>query len=153
MSTHSAYMGKAQAFSSLGFSPEQIKVAFIHEGLPEDYADTLCKVAIWGRVAGAAAKGLGMASKALGRGAGASAKWGAQGIRRGGILGKAQGRAGLLAGRSAKGLQGTVRGMATAPGQTMWQGAKNLGAGALLMQGKGVAGTVGKASYVNSMVG
>jgi hypothetical protein len=65
MSTHTKYMGKAQAFKDLGFSPGQIKVAFVAEGLPEDYADTLCKEAFWGML-GAGLKGIGSAAKGFG---------------------------------------------------------------------------------------
>jgi len=154
------YVGKAQAFRSLGFTEDQVKVAFVQEGLDETYADTLVKIAYLGAI-GAGLRGLGAAARAvkgmgamqtLGRGAGAAARWGAQGIRRGGMLGQMQGKAGLLAGRALKGTQAGIQNMRNAPGKTLWQGTKNFGQGAMFMQGKGVGGALGKATFAGTMM-
>ena len=152
MEIRAQYRGKAQAFQSLGFSADQVKVAFLHDGLPEYYAEVLVKEAFIGRALSMGAKGVGMVSKALGRGAGAAAKWGAQGARQGGRMGKLQGKAGLMAGRSAKGLQAGIQGMQKAPGQTMLGGAKNFAQGAVGMGGKGVGGNLGRAALASSFI-
>ena len=152
------YRGKAEAFRSLGFSEDQMKVAFVHDGLSTDQADALIKEALWGAI-GAGLKGLGAAAKAakgvgayraLGAGAKSAGRWAGQGISRGGALGKAQGTIGIQAGRAAKGLQSGLQGMKTAPMQTMWGGAKNFAAGATGLGGKGVGGNIGRAALIGS---
>lgn len=45
------HIGTACAFRDLGFSPEQVKLAFVNQGLLEEEADYLVKEA-WGSVAG-----------------------------------------------------------------------------------------------------
>lgn len=177
--TNSNYLGKAQGYRVLGLTEDQVKVAFLREGLEEDYADELVKVAFFGAIGavgrgiGAAAKavkGMGalkalghgtqMATKALGRGAGEAARWGAHGKRFGGPLGRMQGKAGLLAGRTMKGMQSGITGMkrgvqtfSAAPGATAWSGAKNFGKGFMFMpSATGTAGTLGRAASVGSMV-
>ena len=163
MHVRARYLGKAQAYQSLGFSEYQVKVAFVQEGIPEYHADELVKEAFCGAIGTAvrggltAAKALGSSgllsgAKALGRGATAAGKWAGKGISRGGTLGKVQGSIGVNAGKAAKGISTGMKDFAANPGATAWQGAKNFGNGALFMGGKGVAANAGKATFAGSMV-
>lgn len=126
------------------------------------------------RAFGSTAKGVGTAAKGIGntalqggakafnRGAVNAARWGAKGryaaqakgaTPMAQTLGKTQAAIGSRASQIAKGTRDGMRNFAAAPGQTAWQGAKNFGAGAIMMQGKGVAGGLGKAQFVNGMIG
>jgi hypothetical protein len=134
---YASYLGKGQVYLAVGFTPEQIKVAFINEGLSEKIAEELVKEA-WGaalaRVAPWLAKTFGSAAgggapfmqKLLG-GGGAS-KW------LGGILQQGAGAVGRAA-----------TGMAQAPWKTFKSGLTNVGRGFFFSpHAQGIGGLAGK---------
>jgi len=146
-------LGVTRAMLEQGYTFAGVKQAYVKSGMfPEHVAEDLVKSAaeldmnkeaVWGAVAGLAAKAapwLLRGAKAVGQFAGSA---GGKLIGRGGTVAPAIGRGITNAGGAvAKGMTG----MATAPGATAWGGLKNYGKGALYFGGQGVGGALGKAT-------
>ena len=153
------FQGKADAFTSMGLSPEVVSALLVQDGMSKEAADAMIKEAlpIAGLIGGglrAAGKFLAPRAANLAR-AGASkamapARAGAQGLLGRGAAGAQQaiGRAGLQAGR---GLASAGRAFQAAPMRTLGRGAMEAGKGALFMGGKGLGGTVGKGIFAGTM--
>jgi hypothetical protein len=85
------HMGTACAFRDLGYSPEQVKLAFINRGVSEEEADYLVKEA-WGAITGAIGKAVPWLAKTFGsRIGGAASGTLTKGLMSGGRVGKAVG--------------------------------------------------------------
>ncbi len=150
MEKRAYYFGKIAALHSLGFSENQIKTAFMQEGLPHYTADALVKEAAipgLGALASGAARLFGRGAAALGRGAKSMGAWAGKGAAKGTSMGNLQSKAGIQARKATTGLQRGLEGLETAPLQTLSGGAKNFGSGLLMGGGKGVGGTLGKGLF------
>jgi hypothetical protein len=152
------HIGAARAFLDLGFSPEQVKLAFIRQGMPEAEAEYLVKEAaplgllmgavkgigsLFGRAAVKAAPTFRMAAGAkpgLLASKGLSAFKGPIGAETGSLTGKLMqgGAASQMAGNALHGVGAAAQhGLAGFQGGGLLGGLKHLGGGALNF-GKGM---------------
>jgi hypothetical protein len=159
------YIGRATAFSTLGFTPGRIKLAFIRDGLSGQTADYIIKEAFGSLVA----RGLGAAGKFLGR-------WGSKFPA--GAVGATKALPGQLAlpgmqsavkplgagqrfmnfaGRQSRTLGSHFGGAANAVNEkgllsAMGGGALEAGKGMFMMPGKsGLGRTIGQGAMIGSM--
>ena len=132
------HIGAARAFHDLGFPPEQVKLAFIRQGVSEAEADYLVKEA-WGTLA----KGIGtkvlpwlsktFGSKTLGAAGGTATK----GLMQGGAAAKNVG--GILHG-AGQAAYNTLSGFAKSPFKSLTGEIMNFGRGMFFSEGKNLAG-------------
>jgi len=146
-------LGRAQAFRSLGFSEEQVKVAFVQDGISPEEAESLVKEAWAGAVAGLIGRGgsllARLGSRVAARGASKMMSPAAQGI--GGRIGRfnasAMQRMGGLGQRAGRGLVGSARAFKANPMKALGGGALQAGQGMLFGGGKGLGGAIGKGIF------
>jgi hypothetical protein len=149
--SHLGYLGRATAFHALGFSSEQIKVAFIGDGFTKEAAECLMKEAFWGKAIGLLTKGLVRGGKGL---MGLAGKIPSPGMNP--TVGK---RIMNFAGNNMGRLGSQMTGAAQQIGQVglptaLGRGAINAGKGFLgLKNAPGLGGTIGRAAGVAGTVG
>lgn len=127
-------MGTACAFRDLGYSPEQVKLAFINRGVPEEDADYLVKEAWGGAVVGALGKALPWLAKVFGsRVGGAASGTLTKGLMSGGKVSKTIG-GGLH--RFGQAAQHSVGSLKQSPLKSLGGGIMNFGRGMFFSSSK-----------------
>lgn len=154
-------VGRIHALNHIGYSPEQIKTAFVNRGFNAEHVDVLIKEAFLGALAGTLGRGIVGAGRALSGAGGRAALSGASKAMapaRAGLAGRL-GQMGAKAQQSMGGmLQGAGRGLSRSgvafarnPLKATGKGLLNFGQGAMLGGGKGLGGTLGKGVFGVSM--